>query len=401
MFTKEVSQKYFNNALITMHKARRDCLFETTYSLLNEAKLTISSLGQNKSGNANVKHKIKSVDRLIGNSKLHKEIPTVYKELFEKLIYCTQELYISVDWSGCCGNENYMLRASLNYDGRSITLYNEIHPKEKAGNRKVQNNFLNNLKKMIPIGKKVVIITDSGFVSPWFMHVLKLGWHFIGRLPRYIMLKFFDKQAWTSVGSIQHKRKNQVKKIGKAILGKCSKNPIKCNVYSYQEKSKYRKEKTKFPDQNKLYKKIFKTPWILATSLNEKEGVDQNQSIYGGNFIKNRYKNRMQIEQNFRDEKSPRFGFGWRLGRTKCLKRIAILCLIAHIAAFFLMSLGIMAEKLNMHKKFQVNTRSRRVLSFLSLAKQIVKQGVPPNLTKEYENCLDLFLVSFQELSLC
>lgn len=403
MFTTEVSQKYFNNALVSIHKARRKCLFETVQSLLNESKLTISSLGQNKSGIANVKHKIKSVDRLVGNAKLHKEIGLIYKEFFEPLIYCTQELYISVDWSGCCGNESYMLRASLNYDGRSISLYNEIHPKEKAGNRKVQNNFLNNLKKMIPIEKKVVIITDSGFVTPWFKHILKLGWHFIGRLPSYLMLKFNCTEGWRKVGSISHKRKNHVKNLGRAILAKCSKNPIKCNVYSYQEKSKNRKEKTKFPDQNKLYAKIFKTPWVLATSLNEKIDIQDScsSSPHSGNFIKNKYKNRMQIEQNFRDEKSPRFGFGWRLSRTKCLKRISVLCLIAHIAAFFLISFGIMAEKLNIHKKFQVNTRKKRVLSFITLAKQILKQEAPPDLTKEYANCLDLFIAGFEELSLC
>lgn len=397
MFTKEVSQKYFNNALVSIHKARRNCLFETAWSLLNEAKLTVSSLGQNRNGNANVKHKIKSVDRLVGNSKLHKEISVIYKEFFEQLIYCTQELYILVDWSGCCGDESYMLRASLKYNGRSITLYNEIHPKKKVGNRQVQNNFLNNLKKMIPSGKKVVIIADRGFVSPWFKQVLKLGWDFIGRLPSYLMLRFLGTHEWIKVGSIQHKRKNYVKNLGQAILAKASKNPIKCNVYSYQEKSKNRKEKTKFPDQNRIYANINKTPWILVTSL----GNETAEGFYNGNFIKNTYKNRMQIEQNFRDEKSPRFGFGWRLGRTKCLKRIGVLCLIAHIAAFFLMSLGILAEKLNIHRKFQVNTRKSRVLSFITLAKQILKQKAPPDLIKEYSYCMDLFILSFQELSVC
>ena len=392
MLTKEVSQKFFNNALISTHAKRANCLFETSWALLNEAKLTISSLGQHKSGNAYVKHKIKSVDRLLGNEKLHQEIPSIYKEFFATVIACTQVLFILVDWSGCCGNKNYMLRASLTHDGRSITIYNEIHPKEKAGNRKVQENFLINLKKIVSTNKKVVIITDSGFVTPWFKQVLKLGWDYIGRLPRYIMLKFDGRTEWMKIGAISHKRKNHVKSLGGATVAKCSLNPIKCTIYSYQETSKKRKEKSKFPDQNKLYKKIFKTPWVLATSLTPEK--------YSGIFIKNRYKNRMQIEQNFRDEKSPRFGLGWRFGRTECPKRIAVLCLIAHIAIFFLLSIGAMTEKLGLHKRFQVNTEKKRVLSLITLAKQTLKNPMPPNL-KKHKNYLDVFLKSLQKLCLC
>ena len=109
----------------------------------------------------------------------------------------------------------------------------------------------------------------------------------------------------------------------------------------------------------------------------------------------------MQIEQNFRDEKSPRFGFGWRLGRTKCFKRMAVLCLIAHIAEFFLLLIGTMAEKLNLQKSFQVNTKKERVLSLITLAKQILKHPMPPNLNEEYKKAVDLFLNGLVEVSLC
>lgn len=79
MLTKKVSQKYLNDAL-SIHAKRANCLFETAWTLTGGANLTISSLGSNKAGKANVKHKIKSVDRLVGNSTLHKEIPTIYKD---------------------------------------------------------------------------------------------------------------------------------------------------------------------------------------------------------------------------------------------------------------------------------------------------------------------------------
>lgn len=393
MLTREVSQKYFNNALVSIHSKRANCLFETSLALLNNGRLSVSSLGQNKAGTANVKHKIKSVDRLLSNDKLHAEIPYIYKHFFAPVIMCQNIVRILIDWSGCCGDQWYMLRASVVHDGRSITIYNEIYPRKKVGQRKIQNNFLKKLKTMIPPEKTVIIITDSGFVTPWFKQVLKLGWHYIGRLPGYIMLRFKNKEQWTYVSDFKHKIKNHVKNLGEAVAGKYAKNPLKCNIYSYQENLKKRKEKSKFPDQNKQYGKLAKKPWILATSLDE--------DSYGGNFIKNGYKSRMQIEQNFRDEKSPRFGFGWRFGRSGCLNRIAVLCLISHIAYFFLLSIGVLAERLGMHKKFQVNTTNRRVLSFITLAKQILKQGPPLNLEKEYDNCLFSFTQNFEVSSSC
>lgn len=392
MLTKEVSQKYFNNALTSIHAARGNCLFETAWALTNEAKLTISSLGQNKNGRAHVKHKIKSVDRLVGNKKLHKEISIIYKEFFKSIILCTQELFILVDWSGCCGHESHMLRASIIHNGRSISIYNEIHPQKKLGNKHVHDKFLTALKKMIPADKKVIIITDSGFLTPWFSQVLKLGWHYIGRLPGYLMIKQ-DKKDWEKVSNIQCKRKNHIKSLEKATLGKESKTPVIGNIYTYHGKSKKRKEKSKFPDQNKRFQNQNKSPWVLATSLSPEN--------YSGLFIKNKYKNRMQIEQNFRDEKSPRFGFGWRLGRTKCLKRIAVLCLLAHIAEFFLLAVGTMAEQLGLHKIFQVNTKKKRVLSLVTLAKQMLKHEVPPNLNRKYEYCMNIFSNSLKEGVLC
>ncbi|WP_407217845.1 transposase [Enterobacter hormaechei] len=47
-------------------------------------------------------------------------------------------------------------------------------------------------------------------------------------------------------------------------------------------------------------------PWLLFSNA---EGLEPHQ-------IMALYSRRMQIEQNFRDDKSPRFGFGLRLSRS-------------------------------------------------------------------------------------
>lgn len=391
MLTKEVSQKYLNNALVSIHAKRAKSLFEACWSLTKQTDLTITSLGINKDGNAYDKHKIKSVDRLVGNSQLQAEIPIIYKEFFSPFISSASILYILVDWSGCCRSDVHMLRASVAFEGRSITIYNEIHPQKKLGNRQVHNQFLARLKQIIPIDKKVVIITDAGFNTPWFKAVLKLGWNYIGRLTSYTMICLEKEKKWSKVKDFYKTKSTQVKYIGKAIIGKRSSTPVEGHVYRYKTKVKNRKGLSRYPDVNKSFSKLYKTPWLLATSLKNIE--------YGGNFIKDAYQKRMQIEQNFRDEKDPRFGFGWRFSRNKCYRRIAVLCLIAHITAFFLLTIGIVAEKLGLQKYFQVNTeRKKRVLSLLTLAKRILKHPPPLELSKIYERNLEQLNVSYRNL---
>jgi hypothetical protein len=110
----------------------------------------------------------------------------------------------------------------------------------------------------------------------------------------------------------------------------------------------------------------------------------------------------MQIEQNFRDEKSPRFGLGWRMGHSNNAKRIAILCLISSIAIFFLKILGMLAEKLGLHRRFQVNTESKkRVLSHITLGRQIIISGLPHALEKKFSEWLKRVELSYAGLSLC
>jgi hypothetical protein len=272
-----------------------------------------------------------------------------------------------------------MLRASVVHDGRSVTIYNELHPVEKLGNTQVQNDFLQKLKKHIPIDKKVIILTDAGFAMPWFKKVVKLGWDYIGRLRSNIKIHFDDRQRWMQVGNLYPKAKKSGNYEGKACIGKKTSTPVEGHIYSYKPKVKASKTTCKSCDIDKRYSKANKTPWIIVTSL----------SGYGKEEIKMIYGYRMQIEQTFRDDKAKRFGMGWRLSGTKDIKRMSVLCLIANLANFFLIMFGMIAVKCKEHRKYQVNTiRAKRVLSFINLAKQVLKNGPPGNIIDEYKICL-------------
>jgi hypothetical protein len=95
------------------------------------------------------------------------------------------------------------------------------------------------------------------------------------------------------------------------------------------------------------------------------------------------YRQRMQIEESFRDLKSARFGLGFTYNRSTQKVRLAVLLLIACLASFVLRLIGEVGKARQMEFTFQSNTRrSRPVLSVISLALQLVQHGMaafPPH----------------------
>ncbi len=88
------------------------------------------------------------------------------------------------------------------------------------------------------------------------------------------------------------------------------------------------------------------------------------------------YSRRMQIEQNFRDEKSERFGFGLRASYSRSAGRIQVLSLLATLSTIVLWLLGFHAENKGLHLRYQANSiKSRRVISYLTLAKNILRHS--------------------------
>lgn len=88
------------------------------------------------------------------------------------------------------------------------------------------------------------------------------------------------------------------------------------------------------------------------------------------------YSRRMQIEQNFRDEKSERFGFGLRATRSRTAERILVLSLLATLSSAVLWLLGYHFENKGLHLRYQANSlKSRRVISFLTLAENVLRHS--------------------------
>ena len=81
------------------------------------------------------------------------------------------------------------------------------------------------------------------------------------------------------------------------------------------------------------------------------------------------YARRMQIEENFRDSKSPELGMGLQVSQSRSALRLHALLLVGTLAAFLLWHIGQLAETEGLHRRFKATTRVARELSIITLAK--------------------------------
>ena len=261
------------------------------------------------------------------------------------------------------------MRASIPFFGRSITIYEEVHPEQKLGNAKVETNFLHTLKKVLPNTCKPIIITDAGFRNPWFKAVLALGWDFVGRIRNDRLMQLGDDTSWFFCRETYPWAKNKVKSLGAGILAKG--NPLDGYFYLYKGMKKNRKSinkwgKVRIASESRSHAKAQKEPWLLFSSLGQE---------HQGLGIVSLYRKRMQIEEGFRDLKNSRNGFSMSESRTNGVQRISILLLIGMLAAYALTALGIYGKSKGMHHSMQTNSmRDRNVLSLLFIGFQVLKK---------------------------
>jgi len=362
------------NACPKIHAKRLNRLIILVESLLDRGKLTLTSLGRSAHGEAQVKNKIKAVDRFLGNGIFYSERIEVYKALASKVIGSLKKIDVVVDWSSCSGRTNHLLRASVAFAGRCITIYEEVHPEKMLGKYKIHQNFLKCLKEVIPSGCEVTIITDAGFRTEWFSLVARMGWDYTGRILSNMQYKKGGSD-WKECTSLYSKATKKPAYIGKVQLSKT--NQLNCYMYLYKEKEKKKskgkqsQDKTKirhrkYSNNEKKYRENSYKPWLLVTSKSGNTKISKK--------IVKAYKRRMKIEHDFRDTKDMKCGLGLNLTRTKDAQRLATMLLIAALAAMTLTLIGLAAESKKLHYRFQANTiKKYRVLSLIFLGMQIIQ----------------------------
>jgi hypothetical protein len=358
----------------TIHKTRIDSLIPVLTAIIESKKLRLTELGRELDTPGEERSGIQRVNRLLANRYYQTQSIDLYEAMTRSIIRNQGRPIILVDWTNIPNSkhtakdgEHCALRASLIAEGRSLTLYEEAHPKKKEGNACVHRAFLKALQSILPTGCSPYMVTDAGFKNPWFKEVLALGWDYVGRIRGCVT--YDDGKEFAPIKNLFDKARATPKYLG--LIAFAKKNPLKSNCYIYSHKLKGRTKRTKTGKvdrhkDSKNHSRGYREPWLLVSSLKSSSAAQRVVKIY---------KRRMTIESSFRDTKSTQFGFGWTDNKTILAVRYIVWLLLAALAAFIAWVVGYAAERKKLHFAFQANTyKHRRVLSFVYLGCRIISK---------------------------
>jgi hypothetical protein len=363
--------KEFAKELPFIHKTRLNCLMSICNTAATSNTLFLTGLGRNISSSTKTSSNIEKVNRLLGNRHLQLEYKAFYQMMASRLIPKSIRPWIHVDWSCINATTNlYMLRASLSAKGRSIVIYEECHPKKKENNHSVHKQFLKNLKGILSAYSCPIIVTDAGFRGPWFKAVQQLGWDFVGRLRNKNLVCIDDTQIWQLSSNFFKQATGKPTHLGHGLLTEKEQIPVHLVLYKGKNKKRHQRnlnKKISASGNSKRHAKAAKEPWILVTSL--------SQSRHNPNHIVTIYRQRMRIEENFRDTKCPHYGLGLKDSLTRTPERMAILLLIAAIATFAAWLAGIITFHQGKAADFQAHSaKFKTSLSTVYLGREAIKK---------------------------
>lgn len=378
MHTYSVLQKFLTSSLPDMHKRRREAVAVAVDAVLQGAAVNITAMGRGLGSASRIKHRVKRMDRLVGNRLLNSEREWLYRAMIQRVLsHCSQPV-ILVDWSDfSVDRQQQLLRATLPAGGRSITLYEELHPYKKLGNRQVQQRFLDHLNALLPKRCTPIIVADAGFRVPFSRYVAALGWHWVGRIRnRDYVLWDGAPQDWIPAKSLYRLATPRAQDLGQ--VGWVRRAPLVGRLILIRHPKHGRKDRTlagpsRRSRRSRKHARQVREPWLLVAAP-ALANLTPRQ-------IMRIYKTRMQIEENFRDTKSSTYGLGIARCRHTSLMRATNLLLLAAIATFLLWLIGCFAKAAGWDQRVRVNSSSRQAdystLYLARLAIQHLRQPLP------------------------
>ena len=368
MHSLRLLHKRLKESLCVGHVMRLGALMKAVEGLLLGRKLGLTHLGRSLVQGGSEKHNIKCMDRLIGNPHLHQERASVYRLLASWLLSNCQRPVVIIDWSDVGdGHKQMMLTAAIPMGGRALPVYEEVHPLRRYNSPRTHRLFLTRLAEIVPEDKCPILVTDAGFRGPWFRQVEALGWDWVGRIRNKVKYSLDEGDSWSYTTRLYSQASNRIRHLGWGWLS--AKNPYGCYLYLVKKyyRGRGRPKKAHGGDANaERCRKLYKDPWLLATSLEHCRGA--------GKRIVKLYALRMQIEETFRDLKNGRWGLGLEYARSRHHARLENLLLIGTLTMFVIWLAGLIAKAREWTRHFQANTERRYpVLSVFFLGTRLLE----------------------------
>lgn len=357
----------FSRELYDVHRSRLDVVFAAVQALLKSGRLSLTSLGRAVAERTSPKHGIKRIDRLLGNEALHRERILFFHAIARRVVGPAIRPTILVDWTAFTP-KLWVLVAAVAFEGRALVVYAETHPITRYMKPAVNVRFLQRLKDVLPGNCRPTLVADAGFRAPWMRLVERIGWDYVVRVRSPVKIRRTYGRGWMLVRLLFGLAGPVPADFGCVEIGKAGK--YKCRLVGVRKREAAAAPKQDVRPYNhdrgvRRARRSALEPWILATSL----------SCSPADVVAI-YARRMQIEQTFRDTKSPRFGVCLSYARTNSVERANVLLLIAALVHVTAVLVGIAAEAARLHLREQANTLvRRRVLSLVTLGRLILAKG--------------------------
>ena len=355
--------------VMRMHRKRAAALLHATTALLCGGRTSLSAIALHLRPNIAFKHRLKSIDRLLGNPALYRSREDLYRWLAQRWLKDVEQWLIVVDWSDVTADQRWqLLRASVVVEGRSVTLYEEVHPQQKLGSPRVHRAFVRRLASLVPAGCRAVVMTDAGFHVPWFRLIEAQGWQFIGRIRGKNQLKLGEGEPWIAARDLYRHASPRARDLG--IVTYVRSNPLTVRAVLAKRPRKRRHRLNIYGNKRQGHasakcSRSAREPWLLVSSLGLRH--------FSSTTVIGLYAQRMRIEQSFRDTKNVRMGFGLRAARSRSRERFEMLLLLAQLASFVQRLIGENAKETQLELQFMSSRRqTRREISVLTLGRRIL-----------------------------
>lgn len=359
--------KRMKNALPEIHAIRLQSLFAAVGGLLRGQQLWLTAVGRHLQGRPAEQHKIKRIDRLLGNRQLGVERRTIYGWLCRLVIGRCPHPCILVDWSDVdAARTRFILRAAVG--GRALPVYEEVHTRYHHPTD--TRRFLQRLAQQLPTGCVPVIVTDAGFRGPWFAAVEAMGWYYVGRVRNRDHVCMAGSDAWIAAKTLYQQARSCPQALGAVWFRRSA--PWRTCAYLYRMPRRGRKRLTVHGTARRnaaslKHAEREREPWLLVSNLPaQRLSAKRVVAIY---------RHRMSIEQGFRDLKAYRHGFAFRGNLGRDPERLANLLLIAALASVCTWLIGLVGIARGTARTLQANTeRQKRVLSVFFIGSRLLYQ---------------------------
>lgn len=310
-----------------MHAARARRLLGAVEALVQGQRLSLIGLARSWVGATWVHAPLKALDRLLSNRQVWGALGALQRALAAQLLEGRPPVLI-VDWADLERDGRWcLLRAAVPVGGRTLTVYEEIHPRQAMNTPRAQGQFLKALARVIPVGVVPIVVTDAGFRSDWFRAVRALRWHYVGRVRSNTQVRLPGTDRWQPCASLHPRAGASARDLGAWEMVK--RQPLRCRLITVKRARRGRDQLTRRGEPQrgttaKRARKAAREPWLIATSLSHATAA-RVVAVYA---------QRMQIETAFRDLKSHQYGVGFEDSLTRKASRLQVLLMLHTLASF-------------------------------------------------------------------